>query len=236
MKLKLQNVTLLGIDCVNVPRLQEAMDVSEKEIEFASSKLLTSLPSDDPRRVEIRNLNTIELFSEFCIKDLHMYVDTDFVLTVQHDGFILNPQNWNNDFLKYDYIGAPFFIDSKFIQKFDLPEELLGNCIVGNGGFSLRSKKFLEVAAKLYTEGKILRLNPQDVAQCIWYRDLFEKEGIVFAPVEIALQFSIEGEKNLTFKDQFGFHGFGWTNIDLWIDTHPEYSIIVSDYKKARVK
>jgi hypothetical protein len=139
---------------------------------------------------------------------------------------------WNNDFLKYDYIGAPFYISDNFIKRFDLSENLRDSRIVGNGGFSIRSKKFLEVSAKLYTEGKILKAHPQDVAESIWYRELFEKEGIVFAPVELADKFSIEATFT-TYKDQFGFHGFGYTNIDTWIEAHPECMLISKGYKEA---
>ena len=38
-KLKLPNVTLLGIDCVNIERLQNTLDVSSKDIEFGAVKL-----------------------------------------------------------------------------------------------------------------------------------------------------------------------------------------------------
>ena len=37
-------------------------------------------------------------------RELNNYIDTDFVLIVQHDGFIINPSSWNDDFLK---IGWP---------------------------------------------------------------------------------------------------------------------------------
>ena len=36
---------------------------------------------------------------------------TDFVLTIQHDGFILNPDAWRDDFFDYDYIGARLAVE-----------------------------------------------------------------------------------------------------------------------------
>jgi hypothetical protein len=235
MKINLPNITLLGIDCVNVERLQEAMDVCQKDINFGAVKLLTSLPTEDKRLVKIPQIKSIEEYSRFCAEELTKYVDTDYVLIVQYDGFILNPESWTGEFLKYDYIGAPWLITDWFVEKFKLTEKDLGTMIVGNGGFSLRSKKFLEASAKLMQENKIAEIHPEDVSLCFWNRNLLETEGIKFAPVELAEKFSIEGQ-NVIFNNQFGFHGFSWTNIDKWINTHPEYTIIANKYRSSRRK
>jgi len=77
-------------------------------------------------------------------------------------------------------------------------------------------------------------MHPEDIALCVWNKDLLEKEGIRFAPPELAAKFSIEGE-DWIYEKQFGFHGFSWTNIDQWIMEHPEYVLIVDAYKKARI-
>lgn len=233
-KINLQNVTLLGIDCVNSERLAEAMNVSQKDIEFGAVKLLTSLPTNDSRKIEIPHIGSINEFSRFCIEELYKYVNTDYVLLVQYDGFVLNPESWTDEFLKYDYIGAPWLVADWSVRDFNFPESLLGTLVVGNGGFCLRSKKFLETSARLSSEGKIPKLNPEDVAMCVWYRDVFENEGIQFAPSELAEKFSIEGTDHV-YEKQFGFHGFSWTDIDVWIDQHPEHSLIVGSFKKAQI-
>lgn len=133
---------MLGIDCVDVPRLQEAMDISQLNISFGSSKLLTSLPTNDSRRVEISHIGSAEEYSNFCIKDLYKYVDTEFVLIVQHDGFVLNANSWEPEFQKYDYIGVPWFVNDILIKKYGFPENLRGAFIVGNGGFSFRTRNY----------------------------------------------------------------------------------------------
>lgn len=233
-KLNLTNVTLLGIDCVNVARLTSAIDVSESGIEFGVVKILTSLPTEDKRKVEIPHIGSIEEYSRFCIEELHKYVDTDYVLLVQYDGFVLNPESWKDQFLNYDYIGAPWLVAEWSVRDFGFPPDSIGSLIVGNGGFSLRSKKFLEVSAKLAREGKLPKMNPEDVAMCVWYREEFEKEDINFAPAELAAHFSIEGTGH-TYNKQFGFHGFTWTDIDVWINEHPEYPVIVETFNKAKI-
>ncbi|MBI3633927.1 MAG: GNAT family N-acetyltransferase [Candidatus Vogelbacteria bacterium] len=224
MNIKLPNVTLLGIDCVNAGRLSKALDISSERIEFAQVKLLTSLPVGDKRRVEISPLNSIEAFSEFCIRDLYKYVETDFVLLVQYDGFVINPESWEDNFLKYDYIGAPWLVDNWSIDNFDFPEKLYGHLVVGNGGFSLRSKKFLETSARLADEGALKKYHPEDVALCVWFRHLVESEGIKFAPPEVAARFSVEGDEHV-YKKQFGFHGLQWEYIRDLVNRHPEWKI-----------
>jgi hypothetical protein len=225
MKKILPNVTLMAIDCVDVAGALRALDISSQEMEFGAVKLLTSLATDDPRKVEIPHIGSIQAFSEFCIKNLKDYVDTDFVFLVQQDGFILNPQSWEDEFLKYDYIGAPWLVADWSVRDFAFPESLLGKVIVGNGGFCIRSKKFLETSARLAEEGAFSNYHPEDVSMCVWNRDLFEAAGITFAPPDVAARFSIEGD-DAVYDKQFGFHGLKWTDISKWIKENPQWGVV----------
>jgi len=224
-KITLDNVTLMGVDCVDVERLQKAIAISQEQIDFADVKLLSSIKNTDQHWVEIDHIDSIETFSEFCIKKLTQYVDTEFVLLVQYDGFILNPQSWSDNFLEYDYIGAPWHINREFwFEMFDIPRELSGCHIVGNGGFSLRSKKFLEASAKLAKQNKFSKYHPEDLVMCVHEKKLMEQEGVKFAPYEIAKNFSIEGREEV-YDSQFGFHGLRWTDISRWISENPQHDI-----------
>ncbi len=225
MKKFLSNVTLIGIDCVEVKRIIKALDISCKEIEFAQVKLLTSLPTNDIRRVKIPHIGSIEAFSLFCLRDLVKYVDTDFVLLVQHDGFILNPNSWTDEFLKYDYIGAPWFIHEEFwFKEFNFPRKLFNTKIIGNGGFSLRSRKFLRVSSQFVNKDSFGKYYPEDLVMCVWNRKTVEDSGIKFAPIEVAEKFSIEGS-DYKYDQQFGFHGLKWTDISKWIKENPQWKI-----------
>jgi len=210
MKLSLSNVTLIGIDCVNIERLKLAADISCKDISFGKVKLLTSIKNDDPRVVQISHINSAKKYSEFIIKELYKYVDTEYALVFQHDGFVLNSSAWSDQFLEYDYIGAPW--------------HHLGDLRVGNGGFSLRSKRLLDWLGNNWKKVRV-SINPEDVFISRFAKPFIEKEGMKIAPEEIALKFSLEGDqRSVVWNGEFGFHGIRYTDISNWLKFHPEYS------------
>ena len=221
----LPEVTLIGIDCLDVVRLQLAFDISTKDINFGAVKLLTSIPTDDLRAIKIEPLLSIDAYSDFCLRDLYKYVDTPYTLIIQYDGFILNTKEWSDDFLKYDYIGAPFLISDWTKEKHGVPDNLLGNLLVGNGGFSLRSKKLLDLTSELAKNNLIKTDEAEDWTQCYTYRELLEEKGIKFASVAVAENFSFEGRSKDYFhwKKSFGFHSLKWTDLSLWLEANPEY-------------
>jgi len=227
MKTKLENVTLLGIDCINTERLIQASEICQKSFDFASVKLLTSLPSDNPDVIRIQPISSVEEYSKFIIADLDKYVETSHVLVIQYNGFILDPNAWTDGFLKYDYIGAPWKVADWSVTDYGFPKELLGKFIVGNGGFSLRSKKFTSLCAKFAKENLFKKYHPEDVTICVHNRKLMEDNGILFALVELAQKFSYEAEDDDrdVWDGQFGFHGLRWTNISKWLEKNTGYVI-----------
>ncbi len=196
MKLKLPDVTLCIVDCVDAARAQRSLDYNKSLVKFSASKLLTSLESNHPNKQTINPLTSIEQYSHFMVKELANYFKSSHVLVVQHDGFILNPNKWQHSFLRYDYIGAPW------------PDELLLSLgygteyNVGNGGFSLRS---LKLQKALRDDPNIVSTHrAEDNTICIEYREYLEKTyNIKFAPAEVAKIFSKENHQGNT----FGQHG-----------------------------
>lgn len=162
-------------------------------IRFGDVKLLTDAtvaPASDIDVVKIERLNSRAAYSRFMLKDLRHYIDTDYVLVVQWDGFVINPTAWSSSFLDYDYIGA---IWPQFDQD---------GC-VGNGGFSLRSRKLLTASATLPHDDAL----NEDLAICRVYREQLEGEyGIRFADRSTASRFAYERTPSL--GHEFGFHGF----------------------------
>lgn len=214
---ELPQVTLIGVDCVDVSRLLHAAAICQRTIEFGAVRILSSLQHDDPRIVPIEPITTREAYSSFVVKQLNSYVDTPFALVIQYDGFILNPDAWRDDYLDYDYIGAPWRREEAYI--------------VGNGGFSLRSKRLLELLQEdraIAAPGDLYPPNaPEDWYICVIIREYLEARGIRFAPVMLAKQFSLEGDEvdGVTWASQFGFHGLTWTDISPWLRQHPDEPI-----------
>lgn len=193
--LHLPSVTLVTVNCDKIEQGIEALAKSIKGIKFGAVKFLTSADTGLIEAVKIPHISTIQEYSRFMVKELYKYIDTDYVLVVQSDGYVKNPAAWNPEWLQYDYIGATWWYGDK--QN------------VGNGGFSLRSKKLLQVLA---ADQYIVKTHPEDHMICrIYGRYLTQKHGIKFAPDSVAKKFSIEGfrQKDKTYSGQFGFHGHG---------------------------
>jgi hypothetical protein len=144
--------------------------------------------------IEIKKVNvpSYQEYNRFIVEDLNNYIFTDFTLIVQEDGYIINPELWNENFLKYDYIGAMW------------PNEN----ICGNGGFCLRSKKFLELSSKLkYSQcSPFYDITPEDWFLCSKNRKYFLDNNIKFGESNICDLFSKENNNAHLSKETFGFH------------------------------
>jgi hypothetical protein len=201
IKIRLPNTTLLTVDCVNIDRMVDVSRICQRHIEFGDVKLLSSQRSSCDYVVHIPHVGSLIEYSLFMMKELTKYVQTSHVLIIQHDGFILNPYAWDDEFLQYDYIGAPWCYDD--------------GLNVGNGGFSLRSKRLLDI---LSTDEHIVRSDTEDYRIGRTYRRRLERQGIRFAPEPLASRFSIEGNIKYGWKwnNQFGFHSYRATDLSNW--------------------
>jgi len=200
----LPRVTLVAVTSVKIPETIRALKKSMAGLRFHEVLLLTdakiSLDDAGIRVVNIEKLDYIG-YSRFMFHRLKDYIKSDFALVVQHDGYVVRPESWNDEFLGYDYIGAPWPKGAHFT-----PEGV--EVRVGNGGFSFRSRKLLEAPAKLglSLEAHSSGYHNEDGFLCIEYRAALEKAGIRFAPVEVAARFSREKRLPDSVRYPFGFH------------------------------
>jgi hypothetical protein len=207
--LKLDDVTLVLVSSINIDRCVKALQYSMKGIKFAEVLFLTdkTIKSDGIKVIKINPLNLIG-YSKFIVYDLHKYINTNHALIIQDDGFVVNPEKWDDEFLKYDYIGAPFPIPPKNDSiTFRTP---FGELIrVGNGGFSLRSKKILSLATELKLPWKsYFGYHNEDGFYAVHNKHIYEENGCIYAPIEIAAKFSHEWNTLETSGiEPFGFHG-----------------------------
>jgi len=166
--------TLVCVDCRNHELAIAALRRSMAQCKFERVQFFSDRTFDLPgiEVVVIPDIASIADYSRFMVKALGGYIETDFALVIQYDGYVLSGRRWREDFLDHDYIGAPWSRGG-----------------VGNGGFSLRSKRLL----RALRDPRIIELVPEDVAICETYRGLLEKEyGIGIAPVAVAAGFSFE--------------------------------------------
>jgi ADP-heptose:LPS heptosyltransferase len=140
--------------------------------------------------VKIAPIKSKQEYSRWVIKELYKYIETEFVLLTQWDGWVLNGDQWNDEFYEYDYIGAPWIFEH--------------NRNVGNGGFSLRSKNMCYV---LGTDPLIQITHPEDQSIGILYRGYLEETyGAKFPSEELADTFAYE--LKCPASPTFGFHGW----------------------------
>lgn len=203
----LNDVTLVCITTVRVERAIKALKFSSKNIKFNSVKLFTQeiVNDSDIEVIQINNLN-YEDYSKFVVYDLHKYINTSHALIIQDDGFVVNPDKWDDEFLKYDYIGAIWKLPEDNFSYRDIFGKIIR---VGNGGFSLRSKQLLSLATKLNLTWKPYfgYWNEDGFFTC-HNRHIYEMHGCVFPTVEVASRFShehpVKENENII---PFGFHG-----------------------------
>jgi hypothetical protein len=195
-RLKLDNVTLCCLDCAYYALAADALRITLSKCDFAEALFFADRDChvNGVRFVPTERTTSSAQYSNFLIHKLHEYIDTDYVLIIQYDGFVLNPAAWDPGFLHYDYIGAKISINKR--------------SIVGNGGFSLRSRRLLRA---LRDDDEIRRYDAfresysEDLAICDTYRDILESRyGIRFAPEAVADRFSAELTPPTV--QNFGFH------------------------------
>ena len=210
-KLKLPDVTLLSATSTEADAAQVSMRISLHNIQFGAAKLLcTEEPKQkypDIEYIPIPPLKSVDSYNRLIFQDLHKYFRTSHCLIVQADSFVVNSSLWKDEFLKFDYIGGPWPNKIKINPNLTLHLE---KNPVGNGGFSMRSRKLVEATSKINFDSLNFPLKAEDVVICYFLYKEMINIGIRFAPPKLAAQFSMENIENLYGQDAnsvFGFHG-----------------------------
>ncbi|MEO8485588.1 MAG: DUF5672 family protein [Betaproteobacteria bacterium] len=193
--LLLPDVTLVCADTLNHALAARALARCCERIRFGRAVFLTDAAPPDvrlPDEVETRRIAPIatrDAYSTLMLKGLAGHVGTSHALVVQWDGYAMHPEAWDDAFLAFDYCGAPW--------PWGEPDRR-----VGNGGFSLRSRRLIDALA---SPEVVLRGN-EDETIGVHARDSLEsRHGIRFAPVDVASRFSFEVAYPA--GKPFGFHG-----------------------------
>ena len=196
---------------LNTAKIDEIYWFSNKPFDFDPGIPVHWTYIDPPTEEQNWDLwyNTVHL------KVIPQAVQSDYNLLIHPDGYPVNAEAYTDEFLNYDYIGAPWMHH---------PE----NQRVGNGGFSWRSKRLYQALNDWqpswaypdwpnHTQYATQRQpgNPQfpeDHCISVLFRPHLEQHyGIKFAPSELAHQFSFElysSDNNSPWRGRsWGFHG-----------------------------
>jgi len=119
------------------------------------------------------------------------HLATSHALCIQWDSWVIDQSMWSNDFLDYDYIGAPWWYEDARN--------------VGNGGFSLRSAALMRYLRKHRDRFPCTTALDDDLL-CRNYRIQLQEEGFEWAPVDTAQRFAFECVRPDPTASHFGFH------------------------------
>jgi len=190
-RLDLPQVSLVCVETRRPDLALFALQRCLRQARFGEARLLGARPRELPAGIEhapLDGINSVADYSRFMVRELGAHFAGTHALVVQWDGFITDPARWDPAFLDYDYIGAPW------------PDQ---EPAVGNGGFSLRSRRLVDALAAIDTP----EVHPEDHRICELYRPQLERDfAIRFAPVDVARRFSWEAAEPPT--PTFGFHAF----------------------------
>lgn len=191
--LKLPSITLIALTNKDFEGHKKAIDKSCEGIEFGGVKLIWD-----------EKCNSIDEWNRKIIYELHNYVQTEFAILIHGDGYVINPHLWDERWLDYDYVGAPW-PTPRDVYSYRTPD---GEIIRVGNSVSLRSKKIMELPSKLGLEWKEYYGNTnEDGFICVHNRKILEQNGCRFAPLEVAVHFSKEHEipENVGLET-FAFH------------------------------
>lgn len=194
--LQLPNVTLIALTNRDFEGHKRALDKSCEGIEWGGVKLIWD-----------EKITGIDEWNRKIIYELHNYIDTEFAMLIHADGYVINPQAWKDEFLAYDYIGAPWPLPRDEYSYRTSQGELVR---VGNS-VSIRSKRILQLPSALGLEWKSYYGNTnEDGFLCVHNRRRLIDEGVQFSPIDVARFFSREH----TISENQGIETFAFHQVD----------------------
>lgn len=179
---------------------KKALDISCSEIDFGGVKLIWD-----------EKCTSIDIWNKKIIYELPTYIDTEYCLLIHSDGYVTNPNLWQEAWLKYDWCSSPWPLptDNYSYRSESGKIQRVGNSV------SLRSKKLMDLMAKtdeadFWMKKKIYGNCNEDGWICCHNREWLESKGCNFMPFEEAIYFGKEAElpENQGI-DTFLFHTHG---------------------------
>ena len=185
---------MVALTSKDFPAHEQAIKKSCEGVEWGGVKIIYDYKITD-----------INSWNKAVIYELHNYVQTSHCMLVHADGFVVHPEVWRDEWLQYDYIGAPWPLP-KDDYSYRTPD---GELIRVGNSVSIRSKRILRLPSDLGLPWRRYYGNTnEDGFLCCHNRRVLEENGCRFAPIEEAIHFSKEHtiEENKDIKKTFAFH------------------------------
>lgn len=197
MAISLPDVTVVAIDTAAPDLMREALRDTLSEIDPGEVLVWSNRPIGLGLDTVPCNAQSLDDALRIRWYEVPLRIKTSHFLCIEWDSWALDGKLWRNEWLGFDYIGAPWWYDD--------------GLNVGNGGFSLRSIDLARYVAA--NEGRFpYNGGNDDHALCRWYRPELEKHGFSWATESEAGKFSFEG--TAPSGPTFGFHGmFNWPRV-----------------------
>ena len=163
MKLQLPYVTLVCIDTICHELAALAVSDCADKVDFGGIHIYTDdagkwgdCCATNWYKCEDRTLNEVAKTMWY---EVPKHIETSHTLFVHWDSGIDDPSMWTDEFLQYDYIGAPWGWHADGRN-------------VGNGGFSLRSSRLIQF---IKASGLKPYNNPEDDVLCRQYGEMLRE-------------------------------------------------------------
>jgi hypothetical protein len=192
----LPSVTLVLADgtCPELAKL--AIEDCLKCATFGDAVIFSDTPIavDGARYVRTAPWRSLFDLQKFWWLELPYLISTPHVLFCQWDAWIVDPQMWTDEFLQYDYIGAPWWYND--------------GMNVGNG-VGLNSIRLMKFVAE--HQDKFPLPFSEDGTICRHHRPALEKAGFKWPTEQLASRFSFEctrpsfKSRHFMFHDAFNF-------------------------------
>jgi hypothetical protein len=193
--LNLPDVTLVCIETREHDLAQLAIEDCERQAEFGDVLVFTDRPSQfmqaDRRVITVPDWPDKIGWSRHFWTGIAPHMRTSHALCIQWDSWIVDPTMWRDEYLDFDYIGAPWWYKD--------------GMNVGNGGFCLRSTKLMRFVHKHRAELPCVTSSDDDL-YCRKYRPTLEAAGFVWANEKLAYNFAFECVRPDVTAKHFGFH------------------------------
>lgn len=195
--LELPEVTVIALTSLDFEGHKKAIDKSCEGIVWGGVKIVWD-----------ETIKSIDDWNRAVVYDLWKYVDTPYAVLIHADGYVINPSAWRPEFLKYDFVGAPWPLpqdDYSYRTRY-------GEVVRVGNSVSLRSQDIMRAPFELDLEWKSYFGNTnEDGFLCVHNKRILEEKGIKFAPLKVAKYFSKEHE----IPENRGLNTFAFHQVDV---------------------